>query len=419
MRISINKSTLKGAVRAPSSKSYTIRGLICAALAAGRSELKDPLSSDDTEAALRVLSRIGVRARLKTGCWQIDGGGFRAPGEDLYCGESAATLRFMTAIGSLTPGGCRLTAGPSLSRRPVNTLVEALKKWGVQVSCRGDFAPVEITGGQLKGGMTELRGDISSQYVSALLLVAPRCVERSQIRLTTPLESRSYVLMTLECLEKFGIRVIASDDLNEYEIWPQVYHEAIYPVEGDWSSASYLLSLGAVAGEMRISNLNRLSLQGDKAIADILKSMGAWVGSAGEDLVVKKDRLMAIKTDLNECIDLLPTVAVLASLAEGRSELTGIRRARLKESDRVASVMEGLGRAGIEVREEEDRLFITGGRPHAAVIDSKNDHRIAMAFSLMGVAYGGMTLEGAECVSKTYPEYWNILGELGVEIYEQ
>jgi 3-phosphoshikimate 1-carboxyvinyltransferase len=419
MRIAFNKSELKGTVRAPSSKSYTIRGLMCAALAGGRSELKDPLSSDDTEAALQVLARIGVKTTLNSNSWQVSGGDFHTPGDDLFCGESAATLRFMTAIGSLVPGGCRLTAGPSLSKRPVNTLVEALNKWGIKVSCRGEYAPVEIAGGQLNGGLTALRGDISSQYVSALLLVAPRCLHRSQIRLTTPLESRPYVLMTLECLRKFGIQVKASDDLGEYEIWPQTYASASYEVEGDWSSASYLMALGAIAGEMRITNLNQQTLQGDKAIIDLLKMMGAGVDTAGEHIIIKKEQLKAIKADLNDCIDLLPTLAVLAALAEGVSEFTGIRRARLKESNRVASMREGLKRAGIEVTEYQDKLIIKGGKPHNAVIDSKNDHRIAMAFSLMGIASGGITLEGAECVSKTYPEYWDILSKLGVKMNEQ
>jgi 3-phosphoshikimate 1-carboxyvinyltransferase len=418
MRIVLDKSEIRGAARAPSSKSYTIRGLMCAALAGGRSELKNPLSSDDTEAALRVLSQIGVKITLNPDNWLVDGGHFRTPGADLFCGESAATLRFMTAIGSLAPGGCRLTAGPSLSGRPVSVLVEALRKWGVQVSCRGEYAPVEITGGQMHGGLTELPGDISSQFVSALLLVAPRCLSKCQISLTAPLESRSYVLMTLECLSKFGIRVTASDDLNEYETWPQTYTAARYEVEGDWSSASYLLALGAVAGEMRISNLNRQSLQGDKVIIDLLKMMGVKIEAAGEDLIIKKDRLTAIRADMNECIDLLPTMAVLAALAEGTSEFTGIRRARLKESNRVCSVREGLERAGIGVREEQDKLIITGGKTRNALIDSKNDHRIAMAFSLLGIASGGITLEGAECVSKTYPEYWDILRNLGVKLNE-
>ena len=419
MQITISGSEIKGKARAPASKSYTIRGLMCAALADGRSRLKGPLDSDDTRAAVQVLEQIGVKVNRDEGVCQVRGSGFQAPREDLYCGESAATLRFMTAICSIVPGRCRLTAGPSLSKRPVRTLVEALNQWGVKADCRGDYAPVEVRGGRLPGGLTELPGDISSQYVSALLIAAPLAEKESRVRLTTPPESGPYILMTLECLRQFGIRVRASGDLREYVIPPQKYSPAEYEVEGDWSSASYLLALGAAAGEMRVSHLNPNSLQGDKKIVDWLKMMGASIETGGDCLTVKKAPLRAVRADLNDCIDLLPTMAVMAALAGGTSELTGIRRARLKESDRIASMKEGLERAGIEVREGPDSLTITGGEPRRAVIDSKNDHRIAMAFSLLGAAKGGITLEGAECVSKTYPGYWDTLRCLGVKIDEQ
>jgi 3-phosphoshikimate 1-carboxyvinyltransferase len=381
--------------------------------------LIDPLDSDDTRAAVQVLEQIGVKIFREEGVWQVRGGGFQPPREDLYCGDSAATLRFMTAVCSTVPGKCRLTAGPSLSKRPVRTLVEALKQWGVKADCRGDYAPVEVRGGRLPGGLTELPGDISSQYVSALLIAAPLAEQESRVRLTTPPESGPYILMTLECLRQFGISVRVTDDLREYVIPPQKYSPAVYEVEGDWSSASYLLALGAAAGEMKVSHLNLKSLQGDKKIVDWLQMMGASIGTGGDSLTVKKDRLRAIRADLNDCIDLLPTMAVMAALAGGTSELTGIRRARLKESDRISSMKEGLERAGIEVREGTDSLLITGGEPRRAVIDSKNDHRIAMAFSLLGAAKGGITLEGAECVSKTYPGYWDTLRRQGVKIDEQ
>lgn len=419
MRIAIQKSEINGAASAPSSKSYTIRGLMCAALARGQSEIIRPLSSDDTESALRVLSQIGVKIQLNDDIWRINRGNFQIPEEDLFCGESAATLRFMTAICSVIPGRCRLTAGPSLSKRPIKTLVEALKQWGVEVYSQGEAAPIFVHGESLRGGLTELPGDISSQFVSALLLVAPLCKEKSRLHLTTPLESVPYVLMTLECLQKFGINVDHSDDLKDYTILPQVYQPARYEVEGDWSSASYLLALGAVGGRIQVSNLNLQSLQGDKAIIKILKDMGASITTAHDQIIVEKDQLRSIKMDLSNCIDLLPTIAVLAALAEGVSELTGIRRARIKESNRVSSVRTGLQATGVQVMEEPDRLLIIGGKPHSAVIDCQNDHRIAMAFSLLGVSSGNITLNGAECVSKTYPEYWDTLRKLGVKFNEQ
>jgi 3-phosphoshikimate 1-carboxyvinyltransferase len=420
MRISVRQSEVKGTAVAPSSKSYTIRGLMCAALADGCSELCYPLISNDTMAAIKVLNNIGVRTDIShPDYWKIDGGRFMAPSDKLFCGESAATLRFMSAICALVSGTSRITAGPTLAKRPFGALLDALKMWGVDITSEDDEFPIVIHGGMLKGGHTELPGNISSQYVSALLLIASRAAKRTRIWLTTPLESRSYVLMTLECLKRFGIEIQYSEELMEYETFPQGYRPTKYNVEGDWSSASYLLGLGAVAGEIIVENLNPLSLQGDKRIVEILRNMGSQVKVDLNSVRVRKDRLKAVKVDLNECIDLLPTVAVLAALADGITELTGIRRARLKESDRISAIRDGLDRMGIRVLEAPDKLIIIGGEPQKASVNSFNDHRIAMAFSLIGAACGNIILEGAECVSKTYPEYWQTIRKLGVTLDEQ
>jgi 3-phosphoshikimate 1-carboxyvinyltransferase len=416
MRVSIDRSEIKGKVSAPSSKSYTIRGLMCAALAKGESEIIHPLSSDDTKAAINVLSKVGVTVRQEKDLWRVAGGDFRKPDADLFCGESAATLRFMTAICSIIPGQCRLTVGPSLTRRPVKPLVEALKQLGVDCSAQGDVAPVVVKGGGLKGGVTELPGDVSSQFISALLFVAPLAEEGVRIRLTTPLESKPYVLMTLECLKNFGINVEYSKALDEFRVEKQKYKPARYEVEGDWSSVSYFLALGAVCGGVEVSNLNPKSRQGDKMMLDFLREMGATVEMKQNSVIVRKSRLKAIRADLSDGIDLLPTMAVLAATADGASEFVGIERARIKESNRVAAMKEGLERMGVKVIEERDRLTFTGSRLKGAVIDSKDDHRIAMAFSILGSLVGDTVINGAECVNKTFPEFWDILRSIGGKV---
>ena len=238
----------------------------------------------------------------------------------------------MTAIGSLLPGGCRLTTWPALSKRPIITLVEALRQWGVNISCEGETAPVTINGGKLKGGLAELPGHVEPEYVSALLLIAPLAEEKAVIHLTTPLESKPYVLMTLECLREFGINIDSEPDLMQFEASRQSYRPACYKVEGDWSSASYLLGLGAVAGEIKVDNLSLQSLQGDKAIINLLKEMNAVLDVAADSVKVKKAKLTATKANLNDCIDLLPTAAALATMIQGTSEFYGIQRARLKDS---------------------------------------------------------------------------------------
>ncbi len=418
MKVSVAKSEVSGRVSAPASKSYTIRGLVSSALAKGESEITYPLSSDDTEATLNVLREIGVKITREKDSWRIIGGNFHKPEQDLYCGDSAATLRFMTAICSLVPGECRLIPGPSLARRPVKPLVQALKQLGVDVSAQGEAAPVAVKGGRFKGGTAELAGNISSQFVSALLLIAPLAEEGMKIRLTTPLESKPYVMMTLDCLRKFGIEVEASPDLREFNIAPQAYQPTRYLVEGDWSSASYLLALGALSGPVTVANLNPESRQGDRILLSFLKEMGALVDIDKSTVTVRKSGLNAIKADLANSIDLLPTMAVLAAVAKGVSEFTGIERARIKESNRVLAVREGLERMGVTVGEERDRFTVTGTMPQGAVIDTKNDHRIAMAFGVLGTMIGRAVINDAECVAKTYPEFWDVLRSIGGKVRE-
>jgi len=415
MIVTISRSRISGRASAPSSKSYTLRGLMCAALSDGWSEIERPLYADDTEAGREALRKIGVAITEKDDSWLVSGGNFRQPDSELFCRDSAGTLRFMTAICSLVPGACRLTAGLSLSRRPIAPLVEALRLLGVDCTTDGG-ALVTVRGGRLKGGTAGLPGDISSQLVSALLFIAPRAEQGMTIELAPPVESKPYINMTIDCMKKFGIRVERSPDDMRFEVKPQSYKPARYRVEGDWSSASYLLSLGAVAGDVYVSNLNRSSFQADREISTLLKRMEADLQARGDGIKAGKSQLKALKADLSDCIDLLPTMAVLAAAAQGESVLSGISRARLKESDRVAAVKEGLQRMGIPVREERDTMYITGARPSGCVIDSKGDHRIAMAFSILGVLAGDTVIEGAECVTKTYPDFWAVLKSLGGEV---
>lgn len=440
MKVTVKKSELKGKVAVPASKSMTIRALMCAALSRGNSEIVNPLVSEDTNAAADVLGKIGVSIDKEKDMWRVTGGSLRVPKAELYCGESATTLRFMTAVCSLIPGKNVLIGGPSLSKRPVKSLVEALSKLGVKGTIEGRTTPpVTIEGGTLKGGPTELPGNISSQFISALLLLAPFAKQEVNIKLTTPMTSKPYVLMTLWCQKQFGINV--RSEWDKFIIRRQAYKPTRLKIEGDWSSASYFLALGAVSGEVTVENLSTASLQGDRVILDFLRSMGAKVRVAGDSVTVSVGNLQAISADLSDCIDLLPTMAVLAALAEGTSVFVGIERARIKESNRVAVIKEGLERMGITVTEGQDSLTIVGlkttepkeddeeeeakegeaGEEAAqeaepVLIDSHSDHRIAMAFGVLGAAIGGVTVDGAECVAKTFPNFWEVLKSVGGEL---
>jgi 3-phosphoshikimate 1-carboxyvinyltransferase len=440
MKVAISKSTVKGTVKVPSSKSMTIRALMCAALSRGTSEVVHPLVSEDTNAAAGVLGKIGVGIQKEPDLWRVKGGSLHASKEELHCGESATTMRFMMAICSLIPGTHKLVGGPSLTQRPVKSLVEALRKLGVKSTMSGKMTPpVTIEGGTLQGSRTDIAGNVSSQFISALLLIAPFAEKEMSITLNTPMTSTPYVLMTIWCLKQFGIKI--RHEANKFVVRRQRYVPTRIEIDGDWSSASYFLALGALSGEgIMVENLSTATLQGDRVILDYLRRMGAGVRVAGNTVTVSEGKLKGIQADLTDCIDLLPTIAVLAALAGGKSELSGIGRARIKESNRVVAVMEGLQKLGVNVTEDNDRLTIIGlktpvkieetkveqpgqekigdveeetGEKEPVVINSYGDHRLAMAFSIFGAAEGNIIIDGAECVAKTYPDFWEAFVNVG------
>ena len=418
MEVLVKRSALMGRTTAPPSKSYTHRGLLCAALAEGRSRVLSPLVSDDTEATAEVLSKLGVKITRNWGVWEVEGGGLHEPEEALYCRESGTTLRMTAALCTFVEGACTLTGAASLTRRPVGPLIDGLNQLGADCTSSDGFPPVVVRGrGRLRGGAARIRGDVSSQFVSAILLVAPRAEEGVTLRLTTPLESRPYVLMTMETQRAFNVDVQTTREMNEFTVQGQRYEPSDYVVEGDWSSASYLLAGGALAGSIELTGLKGESSQADAAMGDILRMIGADISIRDDSIAVERSRLRGIDFEVFDCPDLFPILSVLCAAAEGDSVIRGIRRLRLKESDRVAAVAEGLTRMGVKTVEEENSFTIRGSTPRGGVIDPHGDHRIAMAFGVLGLAAEGETriLDGG-CVSKSFPGFWRVLEDLGADI---
>lgn len=418
MEVLVKRSCLKGGAVAPPSKSYTHRGLLCAALAEGRSRVLSPLNSEDTNSTVEVLGKLGVKTDLKNGVWEVEGGSLIEPEELLYCRESGTSLRMITALCTLVDGACTLTGAPSLIKRPVGPLVDGLNQLGADCSSRNGFPPVLVRGsGHLEGGEAEIRGDISSQFVSAILLAAPRTEKGVKLKLSTPLESKPYVRMSMESQRSFNIEVDVSGDMNEFTVKRQRYEPTEYQVEKDWSSASYLLAGGALAGSIEMMGLNVNSIQADAAIVEILRLMGAEILLQDDSIIVEESDLKGISLDVSDCPDLFPVLSVLCAAAEAKSVIRGIRRLRLKESDRVAAVAEGLSRMGVKTVEEENRFHIKGGTIRGGRIDPHGDHRIAMAFAILGLISEEDTiiLDG-DCVSKSFPGFWRTLRSLGAEI---
>ncbi|MEE8355300.1 MAG: 3-phosphoshikimate 1-carboxyvinyltransferase, partial [Candidatus Bathyarchaeia archaeon] len=299
VRVTVERSEIQGRIAAPSSKSMTHRAVICSALAQGRSRVEHPLSADDTEATLRVVQALGVGVEKLKGYWIIEGGELSPSKEALDCGESGTTLRLMTAVCALVEGPSVLKGGPSLSGRPVEPLLEALRQLGVDCESRDGNPPVRVQGkGGFEGGEASIRGDISSQFVSALLLIAPFARERLRVKVTTRLESAPYVGMTLDAMRGFGVRAEASEGYREITVKRQTYTPTTFAVEGDWSSGAYMLAAGALAGKVSVENLHPGSRQPDAAIAEILGEMGAEPRFREQEVSVECTELRGIDWDL-------------------------------------------------------------------------------------------------------------------------
>jgi len=413
MLVEVKKSELLGKMKAPSSKSYTHRALILSALAKGKSRIFNPLICDDTIATLNCLEKIGIRIKKKKEFWEIEGGNLKSPKEILFCKESGTTFRLIIGVCSLIKGRCILSGESSLLKRPILPLLSALRKLGVK--CKKEKNKIILENNFL-GGKTKIRGDISSQFISALLLISPFCQKEVEILLTTPLESTPYLLITLEMQNEFGVKIECSKDLRTFKIKRQNYRNRDYFIEGDWSSASPFLVGGAIAGRVEIKGLNFESIQADKKIIEVLKKAGAGVIIKNGKIKVKRSSLRAFSFNVKDCPDLFPIICVLASRAEGESEISGIRRLKFKESNRLEEMRKGLKRMGIGVRKRGDSFFVRGGIAKGGEIETK-DHRIAMAFSILGlVSEKKIVIKNGECVVKSYPNYWEELKKLKAHI---
>lgn len=417
MSIKVNKSLLKGIISAPSSKSMTHRAVILAALSKGTSTVIDPLISEDTMTTAKNLEKIGAKITKTGTTWTINGGKLTSPREPLDCHESGTTLRLLTGISSIIKGATTLTGAPSLMRRPMKPLIDGLTRAGIKVEVHQKQHLLVVHGGVLQGGEVSIRGDISSQYVSSLLLVAPYAETTLTVKVTTHLESKPYVQMTIDAMKAFGVNVEQSDDMRTLTTSRSEYKPTRIRIEGDWSSAAFIIVAGVLGGEVTVENLNFESSQADQAIISILEEMGAKIKTNKEIVVSKKSRLNSIDTDLSDCPDLFPIVAVLCASANGTSVLRGIERLRIKESDRIQSMVDGLTVMGCEIKVGKNTVTITGSSLKGAKINPYNDHRIAMSFAVLGLSVDeGTEIMDPECVAKSYPEFWSHMEQIGAKM---
>ena len=414
-------ATLGGEVCAPPSKSYTQRMLISSALSSGKSKISGPLISDDTEATMRAVKAMGAKVDAEKGCWIVKGGRPKGASEPIDCGESGATLRFMIPVAALAAESSIFLLGRALEQRPIEPLLRSLKQLGVSTSSGKTDGKTSITveGGGIAGGKTRIRGDVSSQFISGLMLACPLAQKDTEITVTTPLESKEYVQMTLEVLTKHGAKFNYLGAFRKILIPSnQKYNEVDHVVPGDFSSAAFLLSAAAITNSnVTIANLDYSLAQGDKAIVGILKRMGVQGKVCKNKIEIKGngDLLEATHLNAKETPDLVPVCTVLACFAKGSTKISGARRLRLKESDRLDSLSLELRKMGADITVNEDGLTVKGPcKLRGFDIDPHNDHRIAMACAVAALrAEGDTTIHNAECVKKSYPRFFNDLYSLG------
>jgi 3-phosphoshikimate 1-carboxyvinyltransferase len=416
-----NTDHLEGVVSAPPSKAYTHRMLIAASLSNGTSQISNPLVSDDTQATLEAVKAFGAETELHETHWTVHGKEkLRTPSQPIDCRESGSTLRFMIPVATLAQGPSTFLFGAPFERRPVAPLLESLKELGVGSAVQRDGSSVMVCGGGIRGGKTSIRGDVSSQFISGLLFACPRAKEDTEIVVTTKLESKGYVEMTLEVLVKHGLEGAVNPDLSH--LWipgNQSYVPCDHTVPGDFSSAAFLLAAAAVtSSRITVNHLEYQTSQGDRAIVGVLGEMGAVVNIGDDSVEVEGRQLAGIDIDAKDIPDLVPVCAVLGCYAEGRTEIYNAKRLRYKESDRLDSISTELKKMGADITVNEDGLTINGGsKLQGATVDPHNDHRIAMACAVAALGAEGKTkIQNVECINKSYPQFFSDLRLLGANV---
>lgn len=425
VKMIIRKSILSGEINAPPSKSYTHRAIICASLANGTSTIENPLISDDTKATITACEALGAEILEKNYERLVirgTGGRIKAKNAVIDCGESGSTLRFMIPLAALAGSEIVFKGKRSLAERPTNDLLDALTPLGVrsEYSSWDKTLPVRISGpGKMSGGKIRIRGDVSSQFITGLLFALPLAESDSEITITTDPESKEYINITLDMLEKFGISIDRSIDLTKYKIkGTQRYNAQNYSVEGDYSSASFMLVGGAIAsaaGGITVNNLNPDSRQGDKRIIDILKSMGAGIEIKEDSVAIVKSDLRGTTFDAKDMPDLVPILAVAAMQASSKTIIKNVDRLKIKESDRLAGVL-GIARALSGTIESKDNSIAISGKDQlrGAEVETLGDHRLVMAASIAGLVAKGETIVcDPIAIKKSYPDFFDDLRKLG------
>jgi 3-phosphoshikimate 1-carboxyvinyltransferase len=405
----------RGAIRPPGSKSITNRALVCAALADGVTTLTGALDSEDTRVMIESLARLGIHIESDDGRQTLRihgcGGTIPAAEADLYIANSGTSVRFLTALVALGHGRYRLDGTARMCERPIQDLLDSLSALGVvaRSEAGNGCPPVVVEARGLRGGRASVRGDVSSQFLSGLLMAAPYAEKPIELGVEGRLVSKPYIRLTLAVMDAFGVHV----DFSRFRVPRRVYKSREYAIEPDASAASYFFAAAAITGgEVTVEGLSRHSLQGDVAFCDCLEQMGCDVRHAADRITVVGRPLSGIALDMNAISDTVQTLAAVALFADGPTTISGVGHIRHKETDRIGNLAIELRKLGARVEELSDGLRITPGKLRAAEIETYHDHRMAMSLALVGLRVPGVVILDPKCTQKTYPAFFGDLERL-------
>lgn len=412
---------IDGKIIIPGSKYVANRALIIAALADGTSVLKNVPDNDDISAAIKALGKLGVNLRREDSQLTIQGVNGQLQGNTtIDVSESGTLLRFITAAAVLADGKVTITGSQRIRQRPVGPLVDGLTQLGVEISCDGGKPPLDIAGGWLRGGTALLDGSVSSQFISALLLVSPFAGQDVNVIVPEELVSKQYVDMTVQLMEAFGVR-IQRQGYRQFTIKAgQRYRAKTVNIAGDWSSANYFFAAAAITGgKVRVCGLDTRQFQGEAQFVQVLADMGCIIDKQpGIVTVTGADLLKGVDIDMSSMPDAVQTFVAVAVFADSPSSITGIDHLVHKESDRINDTIAELAKIGIRADKTDGGMRIHPGDPDPAVIDPHNDHRMAMSFALLGLRRKGVRIGNPDCVRKSFPGFWEAMRGLGVELHE-
>ncbi len=406
----ISKSTIKGCIVAPTSKSALQRHIVAAMLANGRSSIRFESISEDAEAVLGIAKSLGANVMRVGNTVEIQGG-IKNPLKELYIGESGLGLRMITPILAATNYPFEIFGRGSLLKRPVDFVVDTLKSVGVEIESTNDSLPLKLQG-PIKNERILIDGSVGSQLLTGFLMAAPLLNKNIAIEVNN-LKSKPYIDLTISVLNQYGVEVLKKDNKEFFIEAGQVYKGGDFYAEGDWSGAAFALVAAAIAGEITLKGIDNNSTQGDKRIVDVLKFCGAIIEEADNKIFVRKGGLKAFEFDATDVPDLFPPLVALAINCEGTSKIKGISRLKHKESDRANTLKSEFLKLGANIVLDDDFMIIEGASLKGGNVHSHNDHRIAMALAISALtADGEVVIEQSESVAKSWPDFFEKLDEI-------